>query len=148
MTLTINEDCTSVQLTSDYFEADNISNSLSVSINGGDAITVAISASNVDPYDVDAETLSLESLPQGVYYFELTVTDVNSVVTTESLCIALICDLHCDMVDLYLSTDDLDKVLAYEALKLAQGCSTCSCSVMQTLYDTIIETEDVTNCDC
>ena len=146
MTATINDDCTLITIDSELFAPDNESVTLTLT-HSGTEYEVTVEATNEDPVEVTAESLELEELPEGIYYVELSITNAANETTVESSCLASICSVHCDMVELYDDTANLEKILAYEGLKLAQGCVTCSCSVMQVLYDTITETDD-TNCNC
>jgi len=148
MTATLSEDCTSITVDSANFAADNISVELTLTLNDTTEYTVEVDASNVDPVVVDAAALDIDELSEGVYYVELVITDASNEIITEGLCVASICSLHCDMIELYDDVDNIEKILAYEALKISSDCVTCSCSVMQNLYNKVTDSEDDTNCNC
>ena len=147
MTVTTSEDCTTITINSDQFSATNISNTLTL-LHAGTTYTVEVDADNTSEVVVDAETLELEELPEGPYLVTLITIDEDSNKTTEQVCVTPICSLHCDMVDYYEDTLNIERILAYEALKLSQDCVTCSCTVAQKLYDKATDTTNVTKCNC
>ena len=147
MTAIISEDCTTITIDSTYFAADNTANELTLT-NNGTTYTVEVVASNVEPVEVDADALELETLPQGPYLITLKTTDDSSDTVTEQICVTPICDLHCNMVDYYLDSENIERILAYEALKVSQDCVTCACTVAQKLYDKATATSNVTKCNC
>lgn len=147
MTAELSNNCSTITIESNFFNANNISNQLTL-VHSGTTYTVEVDAENVDPVVVDANTLDLEELPEGVYLITLKTTDEDSTVTTEQLCLTSMCALHCDMITLYTDTTNLEKILAYEALKVASDCITCSCTVMQRLYDNVTDTSNATKCNC
>lgn len=147
MTATISEDCTTITINSNFFAADNVANELTL-VNSGTTYTIEVAANNTSEVVVDDESLNLEILPQGPYLITLKTTDADSNIATEQLCVTPICDLHCDMVDYYLNSENIDRILAYEALKVSQDCVTCSCTVAQKLYDKATATSNVTKCNC
>lgn len=146
MTAVISDDCTTITINSNLFAADNVSNVLTLK-HAGTTYTIPVDADNTAEIVVDAESLALDELPEGPYLITLTTNDV-STITTEQLCVTPICSLHCDMYELYTSTENLEQILAYEALKLSSDCVTCSCTVMQKLYDKATATTDAPNCNC
>ncbi|RTL06232.1 hypothetical protein EKK58_05945 [Candidatus Dependentiae bacterium] len=150
MTAVVNTDCSLITIGSDNFATDNLSNTLTVTINGV-AYEVDIPTTTLTTFELDAAAVSLDSLPKGVYALKLTCTLADSSTTEESLCRVLLCEEDCNVIDLYAtaSTSDttLARVLAYEALKYVNDCSTCSCTVASLLYANYTQT-DVTDCGC
>lgn len=147
MTLTLAEDCSSITVASNNFNATNTSNELIVTHNATE-YTIPVDADNVDPVVINAASLSLDEMPEGVFLVTLKTTDDESAISTEQVCISSICSLHCDMIPLYADSTNIERVLAYEALKLSSDCVTCSCTVMQKLYDKATETTNATPCNC
>ena len=150
MTATLASDCTSIILNSDYLLIDNQSNVLTVTHNNTTVYTPAIGSVTqitIDTFVLSDYTDGSGPLPDGIYAFELVTTAENGDINTETVCVAVLCGIHCDMVELYTDVNNAEKILAYEALKVAQGCTTCNCDTMLTLYNVI--TNIVTNgCGC
>lgn len=148
MTAVLTSDCITMNITSDFLLVNNQTNVLTVTYNGETIYTptIAASATSIALTNV---LLGLDSgaLADGIYGLVLVTTALNGDINTESLCVASLCGLHCDMVELYLDVNNAEKILAYEALKVAQNCTTCSCTTMLALYT--ILTNVVTNgCGC
>lgn len=149
MTATLASDCSDITINSDYLLADNQEDTLTVTVNGSTTYTPTI-ASTVTSITLDNTLLGLtgDTLADGVYYLELTTTALAGDINTESLCVAVLCGVHCDTVDLYLDSEtNMEKILAYEALKIAQDCVECSCSTMLSLYNIITNTT-TDDCGC
>jgi hypothetical protein len=149
MTTVPNSTCTSVTITSSNFNASNLSNSLAVSINGGTAVTINLPASTTS-YTFNAASLSVDTLPVGVYEFTLSSVNSLSVSLTDKKCLPLVCSLVCDenILDYYKDKETFSKALAMEALKITTDCDTCTCSLMQNFYNHIIDDTSTTNCGC
>jgi hypothetical protein len=148
MTTILSNDCATIDIDSEFLLADNQTNVLTVTHNGVTIYTPTISAS-ATTIVLNNTLLGLtgDALADGVYYLELVTTALNGDINTETICVAVLCGVHCDMVELYTDVNNAEKILAYEALKVAQGCVTCSCATMLTLYS--ILTNVVTNgCGC
>lgn len=152
MILTVNSDCTSVLIQSDVFNTDNTSNVLSVSINGGAATEIELSSSIATSYTFNAASLDLDALEAGVYEFLITATLADTTVQTDLGCTALLCAYECDVdtLELYSDVANIDKILAYEGLKNFANCSTCSCTLANTLHNafTNTTTTNATSCGC
>lgn len=148
MTLTVSSTCTNIVVDSDLFNITNISNSIAVKINGGTAITLTPSAS-ASSYTITPELLNLTTLTEGVYDITLSVVLVDNSVATEQGCAPVICDLLCKNSTLswYTNTNNMEKVLALEGLKVAANCETCGCSLMLGLYNTLTN-DTTTTCGC
>lgn len=150
MTATLAAECVDIEIASDFLALTNQTNELRVVINNTTTYEPVIDA-DITSLTIDSELLGLEAeaLANGVYYIELITTDEDGTIVTESTCIAVLCDLACDMVELYSDSANFEKVLAYEGLLAAQDCITCSCTVMQELYDIIsnVVTDGCSGCD-
>lgn len=148
MTTILSNDCTTIDIDSEFLLADNQTNVLTVIHNG--IVTFVL---NIPP---PATTIVLNNallglsevtLADGVYHLELVTTALNGDVNKEILCVASLCNLHCDIIELYTDVNNIEQILAYEALKVAQGCETCNCTTMLSLYNII--TNVVSNdCGC
>ncbi len=148
MTAITSAECDIIAISSEYLLVDNQTNVLTVIHNGETTYTPTI-ASTVTSIDLDNDLLDLEgdTLADGVYSIQLLSTALNGDINTESVCAVVLCDKHCDMVELYLDKENADKILAYEALKIAQGCVTCNCTTMLALYNVLINVVD-NDCGC
>lgn len=148
MTTTVNSQCSSIEINSELFAPANISNTLYVSVNGASETTITITA-NASSFTLEPSDLDVEQFAQGVYQLRLVSVAFNSVSTEEISCTSLLCDLLCDVDTLawYSSKDTFDKALALEGLKNASNCSECNCTIMQTLYNFIID-DNNTSCGC
>lgn len=148
MTAVTSNDCTTITITSTNLVADNISATLKITHNKTDEYTLTLSPSTVGTYTFAADDLDQDSLAEGIYSIILTTVDVAHTERVESACVALICSLKCDILDYYADSSEIEKVLAYEALKLSSDCVSCSCDLMQDFYNVITHTTDVSNCNC
>lgn len=147
MTATLAADCTSIVLDSDYLLVDNQSNVLTVTHNNTTTYTPTVGA--VTSITVTSAFLDLsgDTLADGIYTLTLETTAENGDINTETSCVAVLCGVHCSMVELYGDVANLEKVLAYEALKVAQGCATCNCTTMLSLYNVLINIP-ANDCGC
>lgn len=147
MTATVNDTCTIIEVGSTHFNITNLSNVLTVTVNGED-YEVEIPTETTTTYEVTPEDLGLEEFPVGVYALSLVTTDEDSATTTESLCRVLLCGEECTVLPMYADVDNFAKAMAYEGLKLVNECVDCSCSLANTLYTTYTDTPDVNSCNC
>lgn len=149
MTITVNSNCTSILVNSDNFNGNNISNSLSLIINGGTAV-VLVPLSNATSYTITPASLDLDVFVEGVYQIELSSVLSDSSVVEDRGCTAVICALKCSESTLLLYKDPINimKVLALEGLQAATDCVTCSCSLMTDFYNIIKDDESTCSCGC
>lgn len=157
MTITISPTCESVTLVSDNFDITNQLVKLTVTVNCEEEYLI-----DVDPEAteivVDNEALGLDgdTLDDGVYYFELKITQEDSTIVTESLCRFINCETTCLMLDSFKAMAEGDeeatiRALAFYALDKANGCVSCACSDLCTLYKaTELDncTTNVSTCGC
>lgn len=157
MTAVIHATCDNIVVDSDYLDPDNLSVSLSVTINCDTEYIITADVSDTDiTVDPTALGIDQDALSDGVYYLVLTVTQSDSTVVTESLCTVVNCSMTCGMLDTFtaLSAGDTDSAIAamsYYALVTANGCTSCACSDLCTLYEAtqLIECDsNVTTCGC
>ncbi len=112
-----------------------------------DQITMAVSNA---ARNVTLDNLDIDELPVGPFTVYLAVTNNAGVLNEETSCVVYFGDLLCDMLPLYKNTDNIDRVLAFEALKFVNDCMSCSCSVACELYNaaTNTTTNATTGCGC
>lgn len=141
MTLVVSETCEDITVTSDNFDETNLSVSLKVTINCDEEYIITAEPEDteiiVNPESL--ELLDLETLNDGVYYLELTITQADSTVVTESACRFINCETTCLMLDTFkeMAEGDEDatiRALAFYALDKANGCTSCACSDLCILY--------------
>lgn len=159
MVITVNEDCTEVTLTSDILLITNQSVEVTVTYNCTTDYVVTFDATT-DPIVITPSDVSMtDSFTDGVYNFKLVVVNVSDAILTESKCQFINCNSTCLMLDTYkdLSSTDKDtaaaaliKVLSFEALLLANNCSSCSCTSMCALYNAtgLDPNTNATDCGC
>jgi hypothetical protein len=147
MTATPNSNCTTILITSSNFRVGNISNTLLVSVNGADAVSVPLEPDITD-YTFAADSIDRDTLEEGTYYFTLSTVQQGSETTDESICAILVCSLKCSTQDLYKDVKNIEKILAWEALKVYQDCVKCSCTDALMLYNIIKDLSNVDNCGC
>lgn len=149
MILVIDEGCESVTITSDYFDAENQSVSLGVTINCGTEYTVAVEVEATEiVVDPEALGLDLDALEDGVYYFELTITQEDGTKVVEGECRFINCGTTCLMLESFTDAaagdkDALVRALAFHALVASDGCTSCACSDLCDLYTAT----NLVNCD-
>lgn len=147
MTAVVDESCTTITISSTDFHTSNLSNTLTVTINGTD-YTIDVPTTTTSSFVIDADALDLTELPIGVYSIKLVNVLADSSTATASLCRVLLCGEECNVIPLYENLENLDKVLAFEALKYINICGECSCLIATSLYNTYTDTDDDTNCNC
>jgi hypothetical protein len=146
MTATISNDCTSIVITSSFLVNGNTSNTLIIT--RGTTVTTITLATNITSYTLLPAALGMSTtLSDGVYNISLVTVSSGGTKTTESLCRVVLCAIKCDMIDNYLDVKDFGKVMAYEALKLANNCLKCDCTILNTLY-TILTNTPIDDCNC
>lgn len=158
LTLTIHPECESITVESSYFDETNQTVVLNVTVNCETEYVI-----NAEPEDteivVDVDSLGLTDLTvleDSVYYLELVITQEDGTVITESACRYLNCSTTCLMLDTFkdMAAGDEDatiRSLAFHALTVANGCTSCACSDLCTLYNaTQIDecTANVSTCGC
>ena len=158
MTITINEDCVSTTIVSENFDPTNLSVVLTVTINCDEEYIINAEAAD-EEIIVSPATLgldNLEVLDDGVYYFELAITQEDGTVITESGCRFINCTTTCLMLDSFkdMAAGDEEatiRALSFYALDKANGCTSCACSDLCLLYNaTQLDncTTNVTTCGC
>lgn len=155
MTLSLNDTCDQLVITSDYQDPANQSVTLTVTANCTttyDAIEVSVDDAS---YTLTPDSLSLTDFVVGVYTIQLVTIQEDGTSITELKCILIDCDLNCTMLDTFLDLTDneenLVKALSYHALSAIADCDTCTCSDWCTLYNTATNQTCVTNaepCGC
>jgi hypothetical protein len=148
MTLTPTNDCAGFTLESEFFAETNESNTLVLAINGATIHTITLPANTTESIVVDADLLEIDEFPQGVIEVSLTTLSEELEETTELQCLLLLCELHCEMAPLYTDIKNIERILAYEALKVSAGCVTCSCSIANQLYTKATTPTDAKSCNC
>jgi hypothetical protein len=157
MTTTVHANCENILVESDYLDSENLSVSLSITINCDTEYVIVVDIEDTDiTIDPDALGLDQEALSDGVYYLKLTVTQDDSTIVEESTCLLVNCSMTCQMLDVFTamangSTDNTVAALSYYALITAAGCTSCACSDLCTLYEAtqLIECDsNVTSCGC
>ena len=135
MTIQVNSTCTSIAIASNNFNASNRSNTLLVSVNGGEATSITLAA-NATSYTLLPAALGVTSFEEGVYSIKLTSVLSNNSTTDDQGCTAVICQLKCANTTTawYLdsSQESLLKVLALEGLISASGCVSCGCDLLNS----------------
>ena len=147
MTITVNSACTSILVDSATFNAFNISNTIILVVNGGTEIELT-PAANATSYTITPATLDLEEFVEGVYDIRLSAVLLDSSVSEDTGCTAVICSLKCDdtTLALYSDSSNIVKILALEGLQAATNCVTCSCDLMTTFYNIINNNESTSTC--
>ena len=150
MTYTINDDCSVINLNSDYLTATNQTVNLHWIKNctgAASKISISVLASSIQlsPSDLEETT----TFSDGVYYFKLEIVQEDGSMIEESLCRFVNCTSSCLMIPTYKETDLISvvKQLAFEALLASNNCTSCSCSDLCLLYNNTGLT-DIDNDDC
>lgn len=157
MTITISPTCANVTIVSDNFDFQNQTVELTVKFNCEDEYLITAEPEDTEIV-VDNAALDLDgdTLADGVYYFELKIVQEDSTVITESACRFVNCSSDCLMLDTFKLAAEGDeqaiiKAMAYHALSVANGCTSCACEDLCLLYKatTLINcTNDVKPCGC
>lgn len=157
MTITYT-DCSDLVITSTNLNLDNQSVTLAIKINCEKeyAINVPVDA---EDYTVVPEDIEMKDfITDGIYGFTLTIVQEDGTTVIETECKFIDCVSSCTMVETFSNpsgcSDCLLKTLAFNALKVAEDCTTCNCNTMCTLFNTVFSkdcvttTTNVTNCGC
>lgn len=152
MIITPNEDCTEILIQSSSFHANNVSNVLSITINAGDETQELTINANSTSYTLVPSDLGVTNFSAGVYEILLSSTLASTNLETDLGCTVLLCDYNCDedRLALYADVTNIDKILAYEGLLNFNGCSTCNCTLANTLHAAYTNTPTInaSNCGC
>ena len=156
MQISINSDCSEITLTSDILLLSNTANSLFVTYNGEETeVTIPLSITSfvLEPEDVN----QTDTFSDGVYKIHFENTLSSGAVKEDVGCAVPLCTFKCSDEHKQLYTDvlngekdSINKLLYYEGLKATDGCTSCSCDLLNTLYTNL--TDDATNtcgtCSC
>jgi hypothetical protein len=152
MILTKNNDCTEILIQSDLFHNNNVSNILTINVNGGIETEEITLGASILSYTLTPADLSKTEFLPGVYEITLTSVLASTTIQVDLGCTALLCDYACDQdtLNLYADSTNLDKILAYEGLKNFADCTSCSCSLANTLHDAFLNstTTNAPSCGC
>ncbi len=147
MTAITTETCDSITIDSTNWNVLNQGNVLEITINDDEVHSIEIPADNTAPFIILPEDLEVEEFEAGVYHFKLMITQNNGAEVTETVCIPVVCSLHCTMNALYTDIKNFNRIIAFEALKASAGCFDCSCATMNKLYAIANPTND-NDCGC
>jgi len=151
MTLTVNSDCTSLQIVStlidDYIATPTVDLTLSFEdcegttyeydiVEGTDVTAGTPNFATITPAQIISATAT--EFPDGVYQVTLTADD-SGTITTEVQCMLVDCDLECRVFDFQAENLTSRVSQYYEALKLGETCDNCSCTGMCSLYNKILD---------
>lgn len=162
MTLTLNSDCTSLEIVSTLVD-DFVANPalvFTITLSDCDATEYdyTITAQDITEGDPNVLTITPELIisdsatefPDGVYSVSL-VTDDDGTLQTEVNCLLVSCDLECRVFD-YQSENLTSNIYQYyQALQLGSACDNCNCSGMCALYNKILQILGTTienDCGC
>ena len=153
MTITTQTDCTTLTVTDTQLVGTNTSVKLTVTVNCQKEYVLTY-ATNLTSLVITPTQLEMEdTVSDGVYTIKLEIVKSDSSTYSTTLCHLVDCSLSCTVENSYTKTDkeSLKKVLAYNALKLAQSCYACNCETL-CLFLNIIKNpcnnELSTNNDC
>lgn len=141
MTTTITEDCSNVTITSTYFNPSNLSVTLKVTYNCTTEYSISINEEDTNiVVTPDMLSIDADALPDGVYYFEVKFIQSNSTEVIEASCRFVNCSTTCLMLDNFKNAvlgdeDATIRALSFYALSVADGCTSCACSDLCTLYN-------------
>jgi hypothetical protein len=108
-------------------------------------IPVTDTTITINPSDID----TTDFIPDGIYYFKLTITVQNGDKIIESACKFVNCITNCEIVDAFRDKD-CDRTMAYYALVASKDCPSCNCEDLCTLYKIATKKpcEYVSPCGC
>lgn len=139
MTATINSNCASVLIDSDYLAGTNQSVTLDITVQCLEEYQVSIDVADTDYTLLPATIGQTDVISDGVYKFVLTTVQSDGTEIVESIIKVVNCGLNCLMTNTFanIGTDDTctEKALAFYALLLADGCDECSYTDICTLYN-------------
>lgn len=146
MTYEINSDFDQIILNSTYLVNTNQTVTLSITKNCTTTtimdIDVVDTLIEITPEDIAQVDIFLES----PYYFKLVIVQEDGTIITETLCRYIQPD-PCEYIDLYKTTDNMEKILAHQALLMLNDCDQCSCSGACLFYANITEIS-CNDCTC
>jgi len=141
MTLTHNDDYTTIELQSDNLTDFGTIDSvvLKSTINCGTTeYTDTIVSGDVDgtgKFTVDLDALySLETLDDSVYSFTLVITNSDATVSTEYACLFVDNEIKCKVADCVKDNQNIKLQLDYYILSRASACK-CECDNLCTIYN-------------
>ena len=158
ITLTIAPNCVSASLASTEFNVTNQSVTLTIKYNCTKEYEISISPSATSYTILPASLQMVDYLSDGIYGITLRVVKQNGDIVTETMCKLMDCVSSCTLVESFKSlaicSECLLQALAFNALKVAESCTSCDCETMCTLYNTVYQkdcktqTTNVTSCGC
>lgn len=148
MRLQINGDCTSISIISDYLLNTNQAVEVKIVHNGTTTFTPDFGNNPTSITILPTHVGGTTKIPQGIYAATLVTTAQNGDKHTETSCESSLCSLICTSLEDYTNLENLPKILALEALKVAKNCVTCSCTVMLDLYNIITSNPTTNDCGC
>lgn len=145
MTITTQSNCASITITNSELESSNLSVKLTVTVNCSKEYTLTYNTSLTSLVVTPTQLEMTDNLTDGVYTLKLEIVKSDSSTYSITKCHLVDCNLSCTIKDYFTKTDikSLQKVLAYNALKLAQNCYSCKCETLCLFYNII--TDDCTN---
>lgn len=160
MTITVNADCTSIELEStliDEFVGDYTLD-FTITLTDCDSNTYSYTVLEEDVTEGDPNVLTITpeliisddatEFPDGVFTVTLTLDD-SGTLSTDVRCMLVDCDLECQVFD-YQAENLTSKIfMYYQALQLGENCDNCNCSGMCALYNKILDIlGETTENDC
>jgi len=145
MTITTQSNCATITVTDPELENSNLNVKLTVTVNCQKEYILTY-ANNLTSLVVTPVQLEMEdALSDGVYTLKLEIVKSDSSTFSSTKCYLVDCNLSCTIKDYFTKTDtkSLQKVLAYNALTVAQDCFLCNCETLCLFYKII--TDDCTN---
>ncbi len=158
MTITKNQDCTTINIAHDLFEGykdstnDVTALNLFYTVNGGAEQTYEILPEDISEgafaMDVAFFDQTTTTLCDGVYCFRLVIEE-DTTETTEYGNILVDCALLCSLATYVWNNPTKQLHAKYEAIKWYQQCNNCDCTTVYSLYqDLLIDLDINTNTDC
>jgi len=159
MTAVINESCESITIDSTNFAVDNQSVTLYLKYNCTKEYVVDISTALTEYVILPASVEMTDFMSDGIYGLTLKIVQEDGTVINETLCKVVDCVSSCTLVESfknigYSCSECLIQALAFNALKVAEDCTTCDCQTLCTLYDTVYPkdcktiTTNASTCGC
>lgn len=163
MTITVNSDCTSIQLESTLIDAyvgdPTIELNVTFTDCDGTEYTYDIVALDVTSGTPNYATITPDLIisatatefDDGVYNVVITSDDAGTI-TTETQCALVDCSLECLVFDFQSENLTSNIFQYYQALLLGETCDNCNCSGMCALYNKILDildsTDSTNDCGC
>jgi hypothetical protein len=173
LTLSVNNDCTQVDIQGDFIDTFGIAGdpetvSLTVSITHNCGCQSCETAEEYS-YTVLGEDVVGDSTPytlqlsptefgqtndaflEGVYLLKIRL-DNDGTLSEQNICMTVLCDLECSVFDYQLNYPESKIRLWYDALTSATQCDNCECQDACTLYSNILneltKTPSQNDCGC